>query len=116
MTQERPTRAPDTDDASEVVAAALSVAAQAAAEYSTAHPSRSGLDQEMREVKDGILRMGSSVEEAIRAAIAALVAHDAAAATNVIVADARINEMQRDVSALITRTIATQSPSGGCRP
>jgi phosphate transport system protein len=110
MTQERPTRAPDTDDASEVVAAALSVAAQAAAEYSTAHPSRSGLDQEMREVKDGILRMGSSVEEAIRAAIAALVAHDAAAATNVIVADARINEMQRDVSALITRTIATQSP------
>ena len=110
MTQERPIRAPDANDASEVVAAALSVAAQAAAEYTSAHPSRLGLDQELREVKDGILRMGSLVEEAIRAAMAALVAHDATAATNVIVADARINEMQRDVSAVITRTIATQSP------
>jgi phosphate transport system protein len=64
----------------------------------------------MRGVKDGILRMGSLVEEAIRAAIAALAAHDAAAALAVIVADARINEMQRDVSGIITRAIATQSP------
>ena len=39
------------------------------------------LDREMREIKDDILRMGAYVEEAIRAAIAALVAHDAAAAT-----------------------------------
>ena len=64
----------------------------------------------MREVKDGILRMGSLVEDAIRAAMAALVAHDAAGATAVIVADSRINEMQREVSGLITRAIATQSP------
>src|SRR6185369_10371051 len=74
------------------------------------HPAREMLDREMREIKDDILRMGSYVEEAIRAAIAALVAHDAAAATAVIVADGRINEMQREVSGLITRTIATQSP------
>jgi len=71
------------------------------------HPAREMLDREMREIKDDILRMGSYVEEAIRAAIAALVAHDAAAATAVIVADGRINEMQREVSGLITRTIAT---------
>ena len=64
----------------------------------------------MREIKDDILRMGSYVEEAILAAIAALVAHDADAATAVIVADGRINEMQREVNGLITRTIATQSP------
>jgi phosphate transport system protein len=64
----------------------------------------------MREVKDGILRMGSLVEEAIRATMSALLAHDAAAATAVIVSDTRINEMQREVSGVITRAIATQSP------
>jgi phosphate transport system protein len=73
-------------------------------------PARETLDREMREIKDDILRMGTSVEGSIRAAIAALVAHDADAATDVIVGDGRINEMQREVSGLITRTIATQSP------
>jgi phosphate transport system protein len=92
------------------VAAALSVAANAVAHYAESHPSRAGLDTEMREVKDGILRMGSLVEESIRAAMAALVAHDAEAATRVIIGDGRINEMQRDVSGMITRAIATQSP------
>jgi phosphate transport system protein len=75
-----------------------------------AHPARETLDREMREIKDDVLRMGSFVEDSIRAAIAALAAHDADAATAVIVADGRINEMQREVSGLITRTIATQSP------
>ena len=74
------------------------------------HPARDTLDREMREIKDDILRMGSYVEEAIRATMTALIAHDGAAATAVIVADGRINEMQREVSGLITRTIATQSP------
>jgi phosphate transport system protein len=64
----------------------------------------------MAEIKDHVLRMGSLVEEAIRAAISALEAHDADAATQVIVDDRRINEMQRAVSTLITRAIATQSP------
>jgi phosphate transport system protein len=76
----------------------------------SAHPSRPALDQELAGVKDHVLRMGSLVEEAILAAIAALVAHDAEAATAVIVNDRRINEMQREVSTLITRAIATQSP------
>ena len=74
------------------------------------HPARVGLDEEMAQVKDHVLRMGSLVEEAIRAAIAALVGHDAEAATAVIANDRRINEMQREISTLITRTIATQSP------
>ncbi|HET7472399.1 MAG TPA: phosphate signaling complex protein PhoU, partial [Candidatus Limnocylindrales bacterium] len=38
------------------------------------------------------------------------VGHDAEAASAVIAGDRRINEMQREVSGLITRTIATQSP------
>ncbi|HET9345512.1 MAG TPA: phosphate signaling complex protein PhoU [Candidatus Limnocylindrales bacterium] len=76
----------------------------------TAHPSRPALDQELAEVKDHVLRMGSLVEEAILAAIAALIAHDAEAATAVIVNDRRINETQREISTLITRAIATQQP------
>ena len=75
-----------------------------------ARPAREALDNEMREIKDDVLRMGSYVEESIRAAMRALSAHDAAAATEVIISDGRINEMQREVSGLITRTIATQSP------
>ena len=74
------------------------------------HPPRAALDQEMSEIKDTVLRMGSLVEEAIRAAMAALVEHDAAAATAVIVNDRRINEKQREVSTMITRAIATQGP------
>src|SRR5262249_25382921 len=70
-------------------------------------PARETLDREMREIKDDILRMGSYVEESIRAAIAALVAHDADAATEVIVSDGRINEMQRERSRPITPTNPT---------
>ena len=50
------------------------------------------------------------VEDAIRAAIDALVRHDTEAALAVIVADGRINEAQRSVSTQIARTIATQQP------
>src|SRR3979490_1374788 len=73
------------------------------------HPPRPGLDSEMREIKDNVLRMGSLAGDAIQAAIQALMDHDAAAATEVIVNDRRINEMQRQISTLITRTIATQA-------
>jgi phosphate transport system protein len=110
MTDDRSRKAPQMTEPSEVVAAALSVAAEAAAHYSESHATRPSLDQELREVKDGILRMGSLVEEAIRAAMAALIAHDAEAALAVIMADAKINETQRLVSGIITRTIATQGP------
>ena len=92
------------------VAAILTETARTVTTTGGVHPAREGLDREMREIKDDNLRMGSFVEESIRAAISALAAHDAAAATEVIIADGRINEMQREVSGLITRTIATQSP------
>jgi len=74
------------------------------------HPARASLDRGEREIKDHVLRMGSLVEAQIRAAIVALVNHDAAAAEAVIVADEAINEAQRTVSMLITTTIATQQP------
>jgi phosphate transport system protein len=74
------------------------------------HPAREPLDREQREVKDSVLRMGMLVEDQIRAAIRALVAHDADAALAVIKGDGRINDAQRHASTLIARTIATQGP------
>jgi phosphate transport system protein len=71
---------------------------------------RAPLDREMREAKDGVLRMGSMVEIQIRKALEALVAHDEAAATEVIMGDRRINEVQADVSSVIVTAIATQGP------
>jgi phosphate transport system protein len=64
----------------------------------------------MAEVKDNVLRMGSLVEDQIRAAIAALVGHDAEAALQVIRDDWQINDLQRKATGMIAATIATQNP------
>jgi phosphate transport system protein len=74
------------------------------------HPQREGLDRELQEIKDNVLRMGGLVEDAIHSAIEALIAHDADASLAVIKGDALINEMQRKISTMITATVATQSP------
>jgi phosphate transport system protein len=71
---------------------------------------RESLDRELREIKDEVLRMGSLVEEALRAAIGSLVSRDAEAALRLIVGDQRINEMQQRISNQIISTVATQSP------
>lgn len=76
----------------------------------TPHPHREAFDRGLTEIKAGVLRMGSQVEDAIREAIDALVRHDAAAAEAVIKNDSLINDAQRELSALITVTIATQAP------
>jgi phosphate transport system protein len=74
------------------------------------HPHRSTFDREMTEIKDNVLRMGSLVESQIRAALAAIVAHDDEACVAVIRGDAAVNELQRKVTGMIAATIATQSP------
>jgi phosphate transport system protein len=71
---------------------------------------RESLDLEMREVKDGVLRMGSYVEEQILAAHDAIMNRDAALAAKVIADDGRVNEVQRAVSGIVAMTIATQAP------
>lgn len=76
----------------------------------TPHPHREAFDRELAEIKAGVLRMGSLVEDAIHGAIDALVRHDAAAAEALIRNDVLINEAQREISDLITVTIATQAP------
>src|SRR6202795_4330605 len=77
----------------------------------TAAPApRETLDREEQLIRDSVLRMGSLVEAAIRQASRALTSHDTALAMDVITGDAIINEAQRDVSRLISVTIATQQP------
>ena len=71
---------------------------------------RASLDHEMRDVKDGVLRMGVLVEEQILAALEAIVNRDAALAVRVIASDSRINEVQRATAAVVAMTIATQAP------
>jgi phosphate transport system protein len=71
---------------------------------------RVALDREEQEIKDEVLRMGSLVEEAIRAASRALTDHDAERALEVVRADGQINDAQREVSRLISVAIATQNP------
>lgn len=71
---------------------------------------RETLDREEQAIKDAVLRMGASVEEAIRQASRALKDHDAALALQIIKADTAINEAQREASRLIAVTIATQQP------
>ena len=71
---------------------------------------RETLESEESEAKDGILRMGSLVAERIIAAIVSLERHDAAGALEVITSDGDINRLQRQISDLISVTIATQQP------
>jgi phosphate transport system protein len=68
------------------------------------------LDIQEQEIKDAVLRMGALVEEAIRQASKALVEHDAERALDVIKADTRVNDAQREVSRQISVAIATQQP------
>ena len=74
------------------------------------HGHRATYDAEMAEVKNNVLRMGSLVESQIRAAIDALIHHDADAALQVIQDDGNINEVQRKATAMIAAVIATQGP------
>ena len=71
---------------------------------------RENLDAAMREVKDGVLRMGGLVEEQILAAHEAILCRDARLAMQVITSDRRVNEAQEAVSEAVTLAIATQAP------
>jgi phosphate transport system protein len=82
-----------------------------ASEASSEGPARRDpLDIQEQEIKDAVLRMGALVEEAIREASRSLVTHDAELARDVIKADTRINDAQREVSRQISVAIATQQP------
>ena len=103
------------DDAGAISIDEAGIAMAAAAEAIAAddrHTARirESLDHEMREVKDGVLRMGSYVEDQILAAHDAIMNRDAKLAAQVIASDGRVNETQRAVSGIVAMTIATQAP------
>ena len=89
---------------------ALLEAANSQTDLPTGLSKREALDLQEQEIKDAVLRMGALVEEAIRRAAHALVAHDATLALDVVKSDTRINDAQREVSRLISVAIATQAP------
>ena len=89
---------------------ALLEAANSQADMPIGLSKREALDLQEQEIKDAVLRMGALVEEAIRRAAQALVAHDATLALDVVKSDGRINDAQREVSRLISIAIATQAP------
>jgi phosphate transport system protein len=94
----------------EELAAEPETAQAAGVTHIPTHVTRETLDNELREIKDAVLRMGSLVAEQIGAAIDSLTSHDADKATATIVGDVRINDAQRHINSLITTTIATQQP------
>jgi phosphate transport system protein len=71
---------------------------------------RTHFDQELDALKTGVLRMGNMVEEAIAAAIRALVERDDALAERVIAEDLHLNELHRELREGAFRIMATQQP------
>lgn len=68
-------------------------------------------DEELRHLKDEILRMGSMVEEAISRAVKALVDRDAVMAESVIKADEAINMLELEVEEECLRLLALRQPA-----
>ncbi|MCX7714084.1 MAG: phosphate transport system regulatory protein PhoU, partial [Chthoniobacterales bacterium] len=71
---------------------------------------RSLLDQEIRQLREKLLEMGSLVETAIDRAVTALKNRDAALAQNVVEGDEQINRLRHEIEELSIETIATQQP------
>ncbi len=71
---------------------------------------REMFDRELRQIKEGVFRMGALVEDEIAGAVAVLVSRDVDQATDVARSDHVVNEAQSELSDLITATIATQAP------
>jgi phosphate transport system protein len=102
-------RMPVMETAESIVAEAVGIDRAARADQHVIRM-RESLDAEMLGVKEGVLRMGSLVEEQILSAHDALMNRDAELARKVIASDGQINEVQRAVTALVAMTIATQAP------
>lgn len=74
-------------------------------------PTRSAFDQELQELRDNVLRMGSMVDTAIGRSIQALKERDQTLAQNIIAEDEDINELRFKVEGDCVRLIARQQPA-----
>ena len=75
-----------------------------------AHPLRSSLASEQRQVRDLVLEMGEMVDVAIARATRALVDRDVEMASQVITGDADVNARQAEVHEHCLSVILTQAP------
>jgi len=75
-----------------------------------AHPLRSSLASEQRQVRDLVLEMGEMVDVAIARATRALVDRDVEMASQVITGDAAVNARQAEVHEHCLSVILTQAP------
>jgi phosphate transport system protein len=71
---------------------------------------RTHFDQELGELRTGVLRLGSMVEEAISESMSALVTRDNRLAHEVIDRDMETNELHRQLRERAFRVMATQQP------
>jgi phosphate transport system protein len=71
---------------------------------------RTVFDQELAELKSGVLRLGSMVEQAINESMRALVDRDNHLARSVIVRDEEVNELHRQLRERAFMIMATQQP------
>jgi phosphate transport system protein len=71
---------------------------------------RTLFDQELAELKSGVVRMGSMVEQAIADSMRALVDRDNALAKMVIARDQDVNELHRQLRERAFMIMATQQP------
>jgi phosphate transport system protein len=71
---------------------------------------RTHFDQELAELRTGVYRMGSMVEQAIGQSMEALVQRDNALAHSVIKGDEELNELHRDLRERSFMIMATQQP------
>jgi phosphate transport system protein len=75
-----------------------------------AHPLRSSLASEQRQVRDLVLEMGEMVDVAIAHATRALLDRDVEMASQVIIGDAAVNARQAEVHEHCLSVILTQAP------
>jgi phosphate transport system protein len=73
------------------------------------HTSRE-YEQELRRLRELILRMGAKVEEIIGSSIRALLERDTVLATRMIAFDRRINQMEVDIDELCLQLLARRQP------
>ena len=67
-------------------------------------------DQELRRLRELILRMGAKVEEIIGGSIKALLERDSVLATRMIAFDRRVNQMEMEIDELCLQLLARRQP------
>ena len=74
-------------------------------------PTRILLDQDLRTLRDDILRMGSLIEEQTERSIRALKERDVKLAHQIVESDERVNALRYKIEDECLRTMATQQPA-----